>query len=630
MEKIDPSKPELTIKRLHNTVVLPDGTTNEPMGSGYITGILGVGGMANVYEIWNPQLEINRAVKLLHPNYTQEAKQRFETEIKITARLQHPNIVEIHNVGEWNGLPYIEMERINGTTLDILVQERGAFPVEVCTSIGITVCRALRFAHNQEYVIYGKPYTGVIHRDLKPSNIMISFKGILKLMDFGIARPTDASLLTTDGAILGTIQYLSPEQLEGKDADVRSDIYSIGTVLYELILGQKAFPEQNVSKLMMSKVKNEYVSLESFDLRIPVKIKKLIHRCMMQNPEKRFLNTTELLSELTKIHKSVSSKTPEQVLRNFINEVSSERIVLTMKKRFPYHVVAVAAILVVIVVLLFRLKIPSENVSVTPVAKTHEIEPESISDVDTGKAVPVAVLPAIKSNKKKNDIVVPVVPNVKRGGFSTPGTEPMTPAPPEANAPVAPYFFKHLKAGSIIDSLRIKYGTDDLGVIIERESESRNYRRVLQLYDTIVSRDAIDTRSVMCKIRALRHLNDRNGLRKMLSEQNIDDGEFLLEQARITYFDDNIASCMKLLGECIRTPARFIDGKTFRLEYLYLTAKCKSKRFDLVGDVDTKNDALGSWFDLKVELQTAQDHTYFKEAEAEMQRITSKIAVSQR
>jgi len=96
------------------------------------------------------------------------------------------------------------------------------------------------------------------------------------------------------------------------------------------------------------------------------------------------------------------------------------------------------------------------------------------------------------------------------------------------------------------------------------------------------------------------------------------------------YFDDNIASCMKLLEECIHTPARFIDGKTFRLEYLYLTAKCKSKRLDLVGDVDTKNDALGSWFDLKVELQTAQDHSYFKEAEAEMQRITSKIAVSQR
>ena len=93
-----------SIKRMRNAVILPDGTKREPMGSGVITGLLGVGGMANVYEIWNPQLEVNRAVKLLHPNYTEDTKQRFQTEIKITAKLHHPNIIEIHAVGQWNGL----------------------------------------------------------------------------------------------------------------------------------------------------------------------------------------------------------------------------------------------------------------------------------------------------------------------------------------------------------------------------------------------------------------------------------------------------------------------------------------------------------------------------------------------
>jgi serine/threonine protein kinase len=630
MEKSASSKPELTIKRLHNTVVLPDGTTNEPMGSGYITGILGVGGMANVYEIWNPQLEINRAVKLLHPNYTLEAKQRFETEIKITARLQHPNIVEIHNVGEWNGLPYIEMERINGLTLDSLVQQRGAFPVEVCTSIGITVCRALRFAHNQEYVIYGKTYTGVIHRDLKPSNIMISLKGILKLMDFGIARPTDASLLTTDGAILGTIQYLSPEQLEGGDADIRSDIYSIGAVLYELIIGQKAFPEQNISKLMMAKVKNEYVSLESFDVKIPLKIKKLIHRCMMQNPEKRFPNTTELLAELTKAHKSVSSKSPEQVLRNFTNEMSGGRVVLSMKKQFPFHIAFVTAFLVLIIALLYLFRAQSEKTKSTFVTESQEKQPKLTSVTDSAESGLGVPLPYRKNDKKSAGTVTSAVPRIKISDSPVPKSEPVNLSSIKTDHSAGLSGSKQSVTVLILDSLRVKYGTDDLGIIIEREFESRRFQRVLQIFDTMASKGTVDTRSIMCKLRTLRYLNDKGGLRKMLSENNIDDGEFILEKAKMRYDENNIASCLELLGECIGKPARFIDGKSFRLEYLYLTAKCKSKRFDQFGDIVTKNDALGSWFDVKAELQISQDHKYFKEAETEMQRITSKIAVSQR
>jgi serine/threonine protein kinase len=147
-----------SLKRVRNRVILPDGTQNEPLGSGIITGVLGVGGMANVYEIWNSKLELNRAVKLLHPNCTEETIQRFDTEIKITAKLHHPNIIEIHAVGCWNDLPYIEMERIDGKTIEALISERGAFPPEVCTAIGVMIGRALRYAHNQEYVIYGKTY----------------------------------------------------------------------------------------------------------------------------------------------------------------------------------------------------------------------------------------------------------------------------------------------------------------------------------------------------------------------------------------------------------------------------------------------------------------------------------------
>lgn len=622
MENSTPSNPDLTIKRLHNAVILPDGTKNEPMGSGFITGILGTGGMANVYEIWNTQLEINRAVKLLQPNYTPEAKQRFETEIKITARLQHPNIVEIHYVGEWNGLPYIEMERIHGVTLETLVMQRGALPVEVITSIGITVCRALRFAHNQEYVIYGKTYNGVIHRDLKPSNVMITFKGILKLMDFGIARPTDASLLTTDGAILGTIQYLSPEQLEGRDADLRSDIYSIGTVLYELITGEKSFPEPNVSKLMMAKVKNEYLSLDHFNARIPPKIKKLIHRCMMQNPDRRFQDTTELLSELTRIHKTVTTKTPEQVLKNFINEISGERVVLSLKHRSPVQLIAAAALIVLTVILL-------SYFVTSKMAASKEKEIVSVEPPDT-----VATAEPLINNQTDSVGDTVITKTISSSHISSKqvavGQEPTGAAKIEQILSENRSGSKRNEAVSLIDSLRMRYNTDDLSLIIERELESKQYHNVLLIYDTIISRGPADPRVVISRLRALRFLNDRAGIRKMLSENSVQDGEFILEKARMKFNEEDIGSALGLLNECSRTPAAFIDGKQFRLEYLYLTARCKSKQFDQITDTEHKNQALDAWFDVKAELQTAQDHHYFKDAENEMQRITSKVIISQR
>jgi serine/threonine protein kinase len=148
-----------SFKRVPHVMILPDGSKPDSLGSGTITSLLGVGGMSNVYEIWNSHLEMKRAVKLLHPNYSQESKQRFETEIKITAKLDHPNIVEIHAVGEWNGLPFIEMEKIEGVTLEKLVSDRGGLPFDVCTSIGIMMSRALRYAHNISMPCTAKPIT---------------------------------------------------------------------------------------------------------------------------------------------------------------------------------------------------------------------------------------------------------------------------------------------------------------------------------------------------------------------------------------------------------------------------------------------------------------------------------------
>ena len=188
--------------------MLPSGKEPIPLGSGIIVGLLGTGGMARVYKIWNEKLEVPRAVKILIPTQQKDLKNRFETEVKITAKLHHPNIVEIYSVGEWNGLPFLEMELIEGDSIETIIARYGKLPFSVCCAIAIFVARALVYAHGQEFLLYGKNYHGVIHRDLKPANVMISKNGEVKLMDFGIARPTEASLHTVEGNIVGTMQYL--------------------------------------------------------------------------------------------------------------------------------------------------------------------------------------------------------------------------------------------------------------------------------------------------------------------------------------------------------------------------------------------------------------------------------------
>jgi anti-anti-sigma factor len=311
-----------------NATSLPSGTEPIPLGSGTIVTLLDSGGMASIYKIWNEKLEVFRAVKILIPNPKNDQRNRFETEAKITAKLHHNNIVEIYNVGDWGGLPYLEMELIDGQSLEAIIRKNTKLPPTVCSAISIFSIRALAYAHEQKFLIYGKTYKGVIHRDLKPANIMISSAGELKLMDFGIARPTETSFHTvginsTDTNILGTMQYISPEQMDGVDLDNRSDIYSFGAVLYEMLTGTKTFPQENLVELMKQKVLNEYRKFEDFDFAIPPELAKISQKCLQLAKEDRFDNATILLKELEAIHQTLTEESPEQVLKSFITDPSS-------------------------------------------------------------------------------------------------------------------------------------------------------------------------------------------------------------------------------------------------------------------------------------------------------------------
>jgi eukaryotic-like serine/threonine-protein kinase len=196
----------------------------DQLGHCRIMELIAAGGMANVYKVWHEQLEVIRALKILKPGFSEESRGRLETEAKISANLRHANIVEIYGMGYWNDIPYIEMEFVDGPSLKELLEKNTRFPVPFTLSVVHCVCTALKFAYNQDMTLYGRVYDRLIHRDIKPANILLSSKGVVKLADFGIARPSEASIHTVGSKVMGTFAYLSPEQLNGEKLDQRSDV----------------------------------------------------------------------------------------------------------------------------------------------------------------------------------------------------------------------------------------------------------------------------------------------------------------------------------------------------------------------------------------------------------------------
>src|SRR6266446_4264979 len=220
-------------------------TNGTKLGPYEIVVLLGSGGMGEVYRARDTRLDRIVAVKILpsHLSDNSTLRQRFEQEAKAISSLNHPHICILHDVGHQDGIAFLVMEYLEGETLAKLL-ERGPLPLAQILKYGVEIADALDKAHRQ----------GIVHRDLKPGNIMLTKSGA-KLMDFGLAKPAEAAFiasasagtptlsnrLTVEGTIVGTFQYMAPEQLEGKDADPRSDIFAFGALLYEMVTGRRAF-----------------------------------------------------------------------------------------------------------------------------------------------------------------------------------------------------------------------------------------------------------------------------------------------------------------------------------------------------------------------------------------------------
>lgn len=283
------------------------------LGSYEIVGRLGVGAMGEVWRARDPRLEREVALKVLPPELANDPERlvRFEREAKALAALSHPSIIAIYTVESADGVRFLTTELVEGQTLARLMPLNG-MELEQFLSLAVPLADALAAAHAR----------GVVHRDLKPTNVMVTSEGRIKVLDFGLAKlgegpaviPEDmaeaktksSEAMTGEGRILGTVPYLSPEQVQGKRADARSDLFSLGSMFYEMATGQRPFQGESAADVLSSILRDEPRPLATLRPEFPQQLGRILRRCLAKNPERRFQSAKDLRNELEDLRTEVT------------------------------------------------------------------------------------------------------------------------------------------------------------------------------------------------------------------------------------------------------------------------------------------------------------------------------------
>ncbi|HEX9083458.1 MAG TPA: serine/threonine-protein kinase, partial [Gemmatimonadaceae bacterium] len=282
--------------------------TGACLGPYKIVAPLGSGGMGRVWRARDTRLDREVAIKVLPPEFASDVERRirFEREAKAIAHLNDPHICAVYDVGWDSGVPYFVMELVEGETLAARIA-RGALPVDELIQMGIEIAEALENAH----------LVGIVHRDLKPANVMITKSGV-KLLDFGLAKilaraedePSDDSTAVKSfaGTVVGTTPYMSPEQAVGENVDPRSDIFSLGSLLYEMATGQRAFHGQTTLETLEQLLFNEPKPIGEWNHQIPDEFQRLIRKCMQKDPRARYQSAREIVVDLENLRKDVRTR----------------------------------------------------------------------------------------------------------------------------------------------------------------------------------------------------------------------------------------------------------------------------------------------------------------------------------
>ena len=306
--------------------------------------VVGTGGMSTVYRAHDQLLERNVALKVLHPHYAgdDEYVERFRREARSVAQLSHPHIVTVIDRGEDDGQQFIVFEYVDGENLKQLVERTGPLPTQRALELAVAVADALGFAHEH----------GLIHRDVKPQNVLLTRDGEAKVTDFGIARSFEVEHgMTQTGTVLGTSNYLSPEQAGGKPTTPATDVYSLGIVVYELLTGEVPFPGENFVAIAMKHINEPPPDLLAQRPDVPLRLAAAVDRALEKDPARRFATMTQFAAELRRCLAELDTPDAERTLivPRPVPRESRPRPVRARRNRTPiYAVVALVAVAAIV------------------------------------------------------------------------------------------------------------------------------------------------------------------------------------------------------------------------------------------------------------------------------------------
>lgn len=322
---------------------------------------LGEGGMGVVYKARDTKLDRDVALKFLPANLTAdpESRERFVHEAKAASALSHPNICGIHAIEEYEQQHFIDMEFLDGKTLSVLLKERELSLKEI-VDIALQIAEGLIAAHKK----------GIVHRDIKPDNIMVTDEHLVKIMDFGLAKLKGSSELTKTRSTLGTLSYMSPEQAQGVDVDHRSDIFSFGVILFEMVTGRRPFKGEHEAAIIYSLVNETPEPLARYRARIPDELQRVVNKALAKDRDNRYQHVDEMATDL----------------RRVLEEVSGRIISTTKKSKMPWVVATCVMLLAIFAIYIFYPKSPpvsgkSKSIAVLPFTNMSDSkEDEYFSD----------------------------------------------------------------------------------------------------------------------------------------------------------------------------------------------------------------------------------------------------------